>query len=72
MIHHVVQFALRQRLLVLLVVAFIAVGGAISFHHMPVDAYPIFLHRWLKSSRSGPGTRRKKSNAWLRSQPKWK
>ena len=40
MIHHVVQFALRQRLLVLLVVAFIAVGGAISFQHMPVDAYP--------------------------------
>src|SRR5271170_3361839 len=40
MIHHVVQFALRQRLLVLLLVAFIAVGGAISFDHMPVDAYP--------------------------------
>ena len=40
MIHHVVHFALRQRLLVLLVVAFIAVGGAISFEHMPVDAYP--------------------------------
>ena len=40
MIHHIVQFALRQRLLILLVVGFIAVGGAISFHHMPVDAYP--------------------------------
>src|SRR5271168_1944544 len=40
MIHHVVHFALRQRVLVLLVVAFIAVGGAISFQHMPVDAYP--------------------------------
>src|SRR5271154_431930 len=40
MIHHLVRFALRQRLLVLLLVAFIAVGGAISFQHMPVDAYP--------------------------------
>ena len=40
MIHHIVQFALRQRLLILLLVAFIAVGGAISFQHMPVDAYP--------------------------------
>src|SRR5580693_4091905 len=40
MIHHVIQFALRQRLLILLAVAFIAVGGAISFDHMPVDAYP--------------------------------
>jgi cobalt-zinc-cadmium resistance protein CzcA len=40
MIHHIVHFALRQRLLILLVVGFIAVGGAISFLHMPVDAYP--------------------------------
>src|SRR5450631_2849470 len=40
MIHRIVQFALRQRLLVLIVTAFLAVGGAISFQHMPVDAYP--------------------------------
>src|SRR5271170_4229614 len=40
MIHHVVQFALRQRLLVLLLVAMMAVGGSMAFHNMPVDAYP--------------------------------
>ena len=40
MIHHVVQFALRQRLLVLLLTVFIVIGGVISFDHMPVDAYP--------------------------------
>jgi heavy metal efflux system protein len=40
MIHRIVQFALRQRVLILLLVAFICVGGAISFYHMPVDAYP--------------------------------
>lgn len=40
MIHHIIHLALRQRVLVLLLVAFIAVGGAISFQHMPVDAYP--------------------------------
>ena len=40
MIHRVVQFALRQRPLILLLVAFICLGGAISFVHMPVDAYP--------------------------------
>ncbi|MGB6745072.1 MAG: CusA/CzcA family heavy metal efflux RND transporter [Terracidiphilus sp.] len=40
MIHRIVQFALGQRLLILLLVAFISVGGAIAFHHMPVDAYP--------------------------------
>jgi cobalt-zinc-cadmium resistance protein CzcA len=40
MIHRIVQFALRQRFLMLLMVAFIAVGGTISFQRMPVDAYP--------------------------------
>jgi heavy metal efflux system protein len=40
MIHRIVQFSLRQRFLILILVAFIAVTGAISFHNMPVDAYP--------------------------------
>jgi cobalt-zinc-cadmium resistance protein CzcA len=40
LINHVVRFALRQKLLVLLVVLFICVGGGMSFEHMPVDAYP--------------------------------
>jgi cobalt-zinc-cadmium resistance protein CzcA len=40
MIHRIVQFALRQRFLVLILTAFVAVGGGISFEHMPVDAYP--------------------------------
>jgi heavy metal efflux system protein len=40
MIHRIVQFALRQRLLVLIMTAFIVIGGAVSFQHMPVDAYP--------------------------------
>jgi Cu/Ag efflux pump CusA len=39
MIHRVVQFALRQRALILLLVALISIGGVISFVHMPVDAY---------------------------------
>jgi cobalt-zinc-cadmium resistance protein CzcA len=40
MIHRVVQFALRQRFLILMVIVFLVIGGAISFQHMPVDAYP--------------------------------
>jgi cobalt-zinc-cadmium resistance protein CzcA len=40
MINRIVQFALRQRFLILMMVAFLAVGGAVSFSHMPVDAYP--------------------------------
>jgi len=40
MIHRFVQFALRQRFMILMVTVFIAIGGAVSFEHMPVDAYP--------------------------------
>src|ERR1700675_3598333 len=40
MIHRIVQFALQQRFLVLMLTVFIAVGGAVSFQRMPVDAYP--------------------------------
>ena len=40
MIHRIVQFALRQKPIVLFLVAFMAVGGAMAFHSMPVDAYP--------------------------------
>src|SRR5258708_13592961 len=40
MIHHFVQFALRQRFLVLMLVVFVIVAGALSFQRMPVDAYP--------------------------------
>jgi heavy metal efflux system protein len=40
MIHRVVQFALRQRFLILVLTAFLAIAGAISFQRMPVDAYP--------------------------------
>ncbi|MGA7521836.1 MAG: CusA/CzcA family heavy metal efflux RND transporter [Acidobacteriaceae bacterium] len=40
MINRIVQFALRQRFLVLMMVLFLAIGGAVSFSRMPVDAYP--------------------------------
>ena len=40
MIHHFVQFALRQRFLVLMLVVFVVIAGALSFQRMPVDAYP--------------------------------
>jgi cobalt-zinc-cadmium resistance protein CzcA len=40
MIHRIVQFALQQRFLVLMVTLLIIVAGAVSFQRMPVDAYP--------------------------------
>ena len=40
MIHRIVQAALRQRFLVLMLTAFMMIAGIISFQRMPVDAYP--------------------------------
>src|SRR5450759_204373 len=40
MIHHVVQFALRQRFVVLMLAFLVTIAGALSFQRMPVDAYP--------------------------------
>src|SRR6202521_1523419 len=40
MIHRIVQFALQQRFLVMMVTVLIIIAGAISFQRMPVDAYP--------------------------------
>src|SRR5260221_8117913 len=40
MIHRIVQFALQQRFLVLMLTVLIGIAGAWSFRQMPVDAYP--------------------------------
>src|ERR1700729_2189602 len=40
MIHRLVQVALRQRFMILILTVFLVVGGAVSFQRMPVDAYP--------------------------------
>ncbi|HEU4413554.1 MAG TPA: CusA/CzcA family heavy metal efflux RND transporter [Candidatus Angelobacter sp.] len=40
MIHKIVQMALRQRFLVLMLVVLLIIAGTISFRRMPVDAYP--------------------------------
>src|SRR5690348_17521723 len=40
MIHRIVQAALRRRFLILIMTAAMAIGGAVAFKEMPVDAYP--------------------------------
>jgi cobalt-zinc-cadmium resistance protein CzcA len=40
MIHNIVQSALRQRFLILVLVTLLIVAGTYSFQRMPVDAYP--------------------------------
>src|SRR5512137_2580385 len=40
MIHKIVQTALRQRFVVLVMVGVLVIAGIISFRRMPVEAYP--------------------------------
>src|SRR5262249_55806736 len=55
MIHRIVQFALRQPFLILVLVTFVAVGGAISFRRMPVDAYPDLAPPMVELVAQWPG-----------------
>src|SRR5580700_5081290 len=55
MIHRIVQSALRQRFLILILTAFVAVGGGISFQHMPVDAYPDLAPPMVEIITQWPG-----------------
>jgi heavy metal efflux system protein len=55
MIHRIVQFALQQRFLVLMLVLFIAIGGAVSFQRMPVDAYPDLAPPMVEVITQWPG-----------------
>jgi cobalt-zinc-cadmium resistance protein CzcA len=55
MIHRVVQAALRQRFLVMMLVIFIAFGGVASFERMPVDAYPDLAPPMVEIITQWPG-----------------
>ena len=66
MIHRIVQFALHQRFLVLMLQRAIAVAGILVFQRMPVDAYPDLRLPWSRSSRNGPATPQRKSSGSLR------
>src|SRR5260370_41720921 len=55
MIHRIVQAALRQRFLVLMLTAFITIGGIISFQRMPVDAYPDLAPPQVEITTQCPG-----------------
>jgi heavy metal efflux system protein len=55
MIHRIVQFALRQRFLIVMLVLLVAVGGAVSFQRMPVDAYPDLAPPMVEIITQWPG-----------------
>src|ERR1700744_5461057 len=55
MIHRIVQFALKQRFVVLMFTLLIVVAGAVSFQRMPVDAYPDLAAPMVELITQWPG-----------------
>jgi cobalt-zinc-cadmium resistance protein CzcA len=55
MIHRIVQFALQQRFLVLMVTVLLIIAGAVSFQRMPVDAYPDLSPPMVELTTQWPG-----------------
>jgi len=55
MIRNLVNFALRNRLLIMAVALLLFVWGAISFHNLPVDAYPDVADNYVNIITQWPG-----------------
>lgn len=55
MLNRLVAFALKNRLLVLALCAFLLVWGAISFHTLPVEAYPDVADTYVSVITQWPG-----------------
>jgi cobalt-zinc-cadmium resistance protein CzcA len=55
MIQRFVDFALRNRFLVLAAVIMLFVWGAVSFHNLPVDAYPDVADNYVNIITQWPG-----------------
>ena len=55
MINLLVNFALNNRFLILLVTLLLLVWGAISFHNLPVEAYPDVANNYVQVITQWPG-----------------
>src|ERR1035437_2748052 len=55
MIKLLVDFALNNRFLILLVTLLLLVWGAISFHNLPVEAYPDVANNYVQVITQWPG-----------------
>jgi cobalt-zinc-cadmium resistance protein CzcA len=55
MIRYLVDFALRNKLLVLSIGILLLVWGVISFHTLPVEAYPDVANTWVQVITQWPG-----------------
>src|SRR5665213_1430274 len=55
MIRGLVDFALNNRFLIVLVTLFLLIWGAISFHNLPVEAYPDVANNYVQVITQWPG-----------------
>ncbi|HEY6331155.1 MAG TPA: efflux RND transporter permease subunit, partial [Blastocatellia bacterium] len=55
MIRRIVDFALDKRLLVLAIAALLLAGGIISFHRLPIEAYPDVANNYVEIITQWPG-----------------
>ncbi len=55
MIRYLVDFALRERFLVLSLGVLLLIWGIISFHDLPVEAYPDVADNWVQVITQWPG-----------------
>src|SRR5581483_6027042 len=55
MIRAIVDFALNHRFLVVAAAALLMIGGVISFHNLPVEAYPDVANNYVEVVTQWPG-----------------
>ncbi len=55
MIRRIVDFALRKKMLVLSVGVLLLIWGVVSFHRLPVEAYPDVADTWVQVITQWPG-----------------
>ncbi len=55
MIQGIVDFALREKLLVAFIGLVLMLGGGLAFHNLPIEAYPDVANNWVQIITQWPG-----------------
>src|ERR1700738_1083774 len=55
MISHLVEFTLKNRFMVLALTLLLLIWGGISFHNLPVEAYPDVANNYVQVITQWPG-----------------
>ena len=72
MIERLIQFALRQRLFMLLMVALLAAGGYMAFRDLPIDAFPDISSPQVKIVIKAPGMTPEEVEARITRRWRWR